>query len=305
MQTATRPTAKEIMAAKKQRKAEQDIKRKTKAAIGNRQADRNTLANIEFKQKNNRLAMQEGAPCEKEENTTDEIRSWFAYQDLVYYRNLTLAHEVFEKLIRAMRCIAKIYDNNDFLQVISMAEAAIERNAREPDLSPNQRRAVLITVRRLINYQAAYAEITPAKTVEAIAYYCSAIEVSIYSTDYFDNDMTTVAALNKIIKGESLRKLATAMQIKQNTLRDKMLSAAYSLYRIAQCFDPIPMPKGIPDLRQKEWQPYSDGDWLNERIRYAVNHYLIPFEQNTGIQILNYKSFAKKIESIEMKLLVN
>lgn len=296
------PTASQIMAAKKQAKAAAKIARQAKQQIGTGrvQGDRNRRANIEYRQHCNRRDLREGRPCGRDSAVTDEIRSWLAYGELVYGHH-TPAVTVFEKLIRAMRCVAGIYADYGLSAAANAAQHCLEQSREKADLSPNQRRVLLRPLRILINYAAAYAETVPERTVEGIAKYCASVQVALYATALFERPRAHYESLNAVIRDESLRDLAKHHRIKMPELRIGVLEAAWCLYRIAECFEDVDEPQSIPDLRRPEWRDFGNPEILQGRIRAIVEKWLIPFENHTGLTLIDFKQFRQRLIDIETK----
>ncbi|MCP2041976.1 hypothetical protein L1281_002599, partial [Neisseria sp. HSC-16F19] len=177
------PTASEIMAAKKQAKQALKIKRSAAAKIGTGkvQGDRNRRAIIERNQHSHRRDLQHGPLCDEDANVTDAIRNLLAYGDLVYRHDIHAA-TVYEKLIRAMRCVAAIWADYNLSAACNDAQAALEQSADKQDLSPNQRRVLLRPLLVLAQYSEAYGAICPEQTGIIIAEYCAAVQVALYTT---------------------------------------------------------------------------------------------------------------------------
>lgn len=246
--------------------------------------DRNRRALIKYRRKHNRLEMRQGTPADPEAAVSDEIRNWFAYGKLIYGHQ-TEAAVVFEKLIRAMRCVAVIYADHELNAAANAAQHSLEQNARQ-ELSPNQRRILLKPLRELIRRAAAYAQILPERTGDAIGAYCAAVQVALYAAALFDRPREHYDSLNAVIQGQSLRDLAKQHGIKTPELRIHILNAAWCLYRIAECFQDIEQAKSIPELRRAEWQPYGRPETLKTKIAAITEKWLHPFEEHTGFTLL-------------------
>lgn len=128
------------------------------------------LANIAVIQVQNKLSLRSGAPQDLDSKLTENIKNLMHYQALVYDNDRSSV-TVFEKLIRAMRVVACIYSDSDLSKTTNEAQAAIEQLSESDDLSPNQRREILKPVLRLTEYQEAYGEIIPERTVSKIGLY--------------------------------------------------------------------------------------------------------------------------------------
>lgn len=137
---ATRPTASQMLAAKKAAKKESAVKKYARENIGNKRADRNKLATIATAHVMNKMAMQKGEPQSLDAQLTENIKNLMHYEAMVYsYDRISVT--VFEKLIRAMRVVACIYADSELSKTTNEAQAAIEslRGNASDDLSPLKR----------------------------------------------------------------------------------------------------------------------------------------------------------------------
>lgn len=295
-------TASQIMAAKKQAKAAHKIARQAKQQIGTGtvQGDRNRRAIIERNQHARRRKLQQGAPCGRDANVTDAIRNLLAYGDLVY-RHDDHAATVYEKLIRAMRCVAAIWADYNLSAACNDAQSALEQSQAKQDLSPNQRRVLLRPLLILAQYSEAYGEICPEQTAIIIAGYCAAVQVALYTTALYDRPIWHVEAMNAVIRGGSIRTLAKRYGVKETELRQAVLDAAWCLYRIAECYDPSPQQaaESIPSLREQQWRQWGSPDHVQSQIRRMTETWLIPFENSTGVTLIDYHQFRGSLVEIE------
>lgn len=81
---ATRPTASQMLAAKKAAKKESAVKKYARENIGNKRADRNKLATIATAHVMNKMAMQKGEPQSLDAQLTENIKNLMHYEVLVY-----------------------------------------------------------------------------------------------------------------------------------------------------------------------------------------------------------------------------
>lgn len=290
-------TASAMMAAKKQAKRNQEINRKAKQQIGNKSGDRNKTAAYKYQQAAFLCSLKDGDPCDQDSNVTDEIRNLMHYGTLVYEYNIQSVM-VFEKLIRAMRLVSAIYQDTSLRGMCKAAEDAIDR-LKDDDSSPNERRVMLRPLVILSSMAAQYGEIVPAKTTDSIAKYCSAVQVCLYSTSLYDRSIEHIEAMNAVIRGDSLRSQAKKYGIKEPLMRDYILSAAWNLYRMAECFVEIEEPNNIPDLRWPEWLDFGNPESLSRKIKAVVQTWLIPFETATGLTLIDYNDFRRQLIKIE------
>lgn len=291
--------ASEMLAARKAAKKEQAVKKYARDNIGNQRADRNKLANIAVIQVQNKLALRSGAPQDLDSKLTENIKNLMHYQALVYGYDRTSV-TVFEKLIRAMRVVACIYSDNDLSKTTNEAQAAIEKLSESDDLSPNQRREILKPVLRLTEYQEAYGEIIPERTVSKIGLYCASVQIALYTASLYNRPKRYIQALFDIINGESLRAIAKKINEKENVLREEVLNAAWHFFHVAECNSAVQPVNSIPELRQDGYKVLADFDRLKDFIQTAMQKILIPFEQNTGISLINYNQFRKDLVQAEI-----
>lgn len=292
--------ASEMLAARKAAKKEQAVKKYARDNIGNQRADRNKLANIAVIQVQNKLSLRSGAPQDLDSKLTENIKNLMHYQALVYENDQTSV-TVFEKLIRAMRVVSCIYSDNELSKTTNEAQAAIEYlQESDDDLSPNQRREILKPVLRLTEYQEAYGEIIPERTVSKIGLYCASVQIALYTASLYNRKKRYIHALFDIINGESLRAIAKKINEKENVLREEVLNAAWHFFRVAECNSAVQPVSSIPELRQDGYKVLADFDRLKDFIQTAMQKILIPFEQNTGISLINYNQFRKDLVQAEI-----
>ena len=292
-----KPTVGQIMAAKRAKKREQEIERLAKAKIGNKSIDRNKASELEFIQYKNRKAMCEGEPHSEDVNINDAIKNLLHYQALIYSHE-TVSAGIYEQLIRAMRVVSAIYKDADLSDTTNQAQAALEKSPRMVDASPNQRRVLLRPLLNLATFAEHYAAIIPAKTCEHLGSYCAAVQLALYTTAYYDRPIEHIEATNRVIRGESIRAIAKEHGVKENQMRLFVLDAAWCLYKIADAFNPVEEPDSIPKLRSQEWQNYGDPEKFYAAIRYSNENFLIPFENHTGISLIDYNKFRRDIIKI-------
>lgn len=291
--------ASEMLAARKAAKKEQAVKKYARNNIGNQRADRNKLANIAVIQVQNKLSLRSGAPQDLDSKLTENIKNLMHYQALVYDNDQSSV-TVFEKLIRAMRVVACIYADSDLSKTTNEAQAAIEQLQESADLSPNQRREILKPVLRLTEYQEAYGEIIPERTVSKIGLYCASVQIALYTASLYNRPKRYIQALFDIINGESLRTIAKKINEKENVLREKVLNAAWHFFRVAECNNDVKPVNSIPELRQDGYKVLADFNRLKDFIQTAMQKILIPFEQNTGIILIDYNQFRKDLIQAEI-----
>lgn len=295
------PTAREMMAVKKAAKHKASVKKTARETIGNKRIDRNVLHGIRRVQTQNRQKMQSGVKQPLDAQLTENIRNLMHYEAMVY-RYDRISSTVFEKLIRAMRVLSAVYCDGELTAATNAAQAAIERLAEDDadDLSPNQRREILKPLLTLIQYCDAYDKIVPRTTVDKIGAYCAAVQIALYTAKLYDRPKRYVQALFDIINGASLREIAKKISEKETALREEVLNAAWIFYRIAECWTEIEPADSIPELRGKAYRELGDFDKLGGFVRRSTNRVLIPFEQHTGISLIDYNRFKQDLIRAEM-----
>ena len=293
-----KPTVGQIMAAKRAKKREQEIERLAKAKIGNKSIDRNKASELEFIQYKNRKAMCEGEPHSEDVNINDAIKNLEHYKSLIYGHN-TVSAGIYEQLIRAMRVVSAIYKDADLSDTTNQTQAALEKSPRMVDASPNQRRVLLRPLLNLATFAEHYAAIIPAKTYAHIISYCAAVQLALYTTAYYDRPIEHIEATNRVIRGESIRAIAKEYGVKENQMRLFVLDAAWCLYKMVDAISPIEEPESIPKLRGQEWQQYANPDYLQAAIHHSTNRFLIPFENYTGISLIDYTKFRNDLIKIQ------
>ena len=303
---ATKPTASQIWAAKKVAKAAAKIEREAKQQIGAGYGkDRNKIAMMQYNQLCYLDGLKIGSPCDEEEQLNEVIKNLLHYETLIYKTD-TNSLVVFEKLLRAFGVISKIYGDKDLGACVKAAQSALDRS-RQPeadDYSPNQRRALLRPLLELCNWAEYYGQIVPEKTVDLIARYCSAVQIALYTTTFYQQPKGLVNALFAILSGkESFRDLAKKGGFKEAEFKFDLLDTAWLLYRVAECFSDIKPPQSITDLKSKEWRELADYQGLQRKIRWCMDKWLIPFENATGITLIDYRKFRADCIEIEKKFL--
>lgn len=300
-QPAAKMTVSQIMAAKKEAKEAAEVKRFAKEQIGNHIADRNTLSTIRFNQTQTRLKMRDGEPMSKDEQLTDIIKNLMHYQVLIYgYEVMSVT--VFEKLIRAMRVISCIYADQELSRTTNAAEAAIRQlqEKEADDKSPNQRREILKPLLKLIDYSTAYSEIIPSKTVDKVALFCASVQIALYTAHLYSRPKRYVQALFDIAQGATLREKAKELKEKENILREEILNAAWDFFRVVECNRKASPVEAIPELRRPEFKELADAEKFADFVRGAMARVMIPFEQNTGISLIDYNKFRKDLIKAEL-----
>nr|DAY12565.1 MAG TPA: hypothetical protein [Caudoviricetes sp.] len=290
-------TVSQMMAAKREAKKAASIHKK----FSNNRYDRNAKSNIAAAQAMNRMALRKGAPQSKEAQIDESIKNLLHYEALVYgYDRISVT--VFEKLIRAMRVVSCIYADGELSKTTNKAQAAIEvlREKDSDGLSPDQRREILKPLMKLIQYCDAYDEIVPEKTIDKIAFYCASVQIALYTASLYDRPRKYIQSMFDIINGKSIRAIAKEIGEKENMLRKEVLNSAWHFYRIAECNNALEPADKIPELRVEGYKMLGNFEILADFIRLSTAKFLIPFEENTGISLINYNKFRNDLTRLKI-----
>ena len=263
------------------------------------------MATISYNQQSYLLDLRKGTPCDEEVNLNDAIRNLLHYEVLTY-RTETTSLVVFEKLLRSMSVVSKIYADRELGILVEAAKAALDqsRSPEADDYSPNQRRALLKPLLEICHRAAEYDQIVPATTTDRIAQYCSAVQIALYTTTLYSRPRGQVSGVFDIISGrDTFRNLAKKSGAKESDFKNDILDTAWLLYRIAECFAEVQPPESITDLKQAVWKPFGDHEELQRKIKMSAEKWLIPFENHTGITPLDYKKFREDCVRIEKEFL--
>lgn len=299
------PSVSQLTAARKAAKARRVIEKQTRANIGaGCGRDRNRTAAVKAAQARCRLAMQKGTPADSDTRFYDLMRNHLHLQELVYTpENRSITIGVFEKTIRAMRITAALYQDDKLQRATKEAEAVLNRTneAAFDALSPNQKRAFLHPLAVLCAFAEHYGATVPAATVQVCGYYNAAVQFCLYMAALYDRPLWQVEAVFAVAKGASIRALAKERGIKENTLRDTILEAAHCFYKVCEAVCPQTTRPAdtIPSLRRAPYTELADYDTLHAQGRHIVENFLIPFETQTGITLINYRDFADKIVRVQ------
>lgn len=296
-------TASQIIAAKRSAKAKQKIQRKAKDEIGaGYTGNRNNIKLLQASQTAFRIKMRQGNEYNQQADIDDlEIYYWLCLQEMHYQKDRAENCIVFEQLIRAVKIIAKVYDNSELNQAATRAEHSLNYYREHSELSPNQARIALKEVANLIRIHSQIAGDLPVQTVEHIAGYNSAVHVCLYTTTLYQHDNQNLAACLDYIQGNTLKAIQEQTGWKQSETKQRILQTAYDLYNVLSTDKELPVIKELKDLRHKAYQRYNNLDKINAYIKHWVNKWLIPFEDATGIRMIDYKKFRDKISEIQIQ----
>lgn len=126
------------------------------------------------------------------------------------------------------------------------------------------------------------------------------MQIALYTASLYTRPKRYIQALFDIINGESLRAIAKKINEKENVLREEVLNAAWHFFHVAECNSAVKPVGSIPELRQDGYKVLADFTRLKDFIQTAMQKILIPFEQNTGISLINYNQFRKDLVQAEI-----
>ncbi|WP_118780301.1 hypothetical protein [Neisseria lactamica] len=268
MQTvATKPTASQILAAKKAAKKSTQQERALKRAGTVKNVDRNRLSTSSKAQKENIAEMLSGAKVSEDEALTFSIMMWLSLQDMRYACNQELINFA-EHIIKQVQRLGLYCNTDDPANEKSVAFACREASQAVAqwaknfdDLSPNQRQLVL---RPLSNLFAAYEEFlkdAPARLIAEVSTYSLAVRVTKKAMTFLELDGGLISAVNKVIGGADSRAEARRLKMPYAEFTDRILHAANLLYDVGiqadkelsamygKPLNPV-RPQRISDVRQ-------------------------------------------------------
>ncbi|CFR39968.1 putative phage associated protein [Neisseria gonorrhoeae] len=212
MQTvATKPTAKQMLAAKRAAKESTRQERAVKRAGTVKNVDRNRLSARSKAQKENIARMLSGAKVSEDEALTCGIMMRLSLQDMRYACNQELINFA-EHIVKQVQRLG-LYCNTDdpaneesVLFACREASQAVAQWTKDfDDLSPNQRQLVL---RPLSNLFAAYEEFlkdAPARLIAEVSAYSLAVRVAKKAMAFLELDGGLISAVGKVVNGADSR----------------------------------------------------------------------------------------------------
>lgn len=322
MQTAkttksTKPTASQILAAKKDKKEIRNIKLMGRTLKRDRNA---TSANHQIQQSNIREML--ASPKMDAETAVDcSIMMWLNLQDMHYACNQELINfaEHICKQVQRLGIYCNMDDHeNDQTVMFACREAsqAVEKWENEfDDLSPNQRRIVL---RPLAALFAAYDEFlqdgAPSRLVSESSTYCLAVRVVKRAVKFLTLEGKLITAIGNIVNGKDSRHEARLLKMPYAEFSDRVLHAANLLYDVGMQADksieakygkplnPI-RPVKMGDVRQPMLKMLVQNGWqmLIEAIRDSER--LIRHCDNaTGFSCFNWTEHYRKISKMQLAI---
>ncbi|EMU4319601.1 hypothetical protein [Neisseria gonorrhoeae] len=239
MQTvATKPTAKQMLAAKRAAKESTRQERAVKRAGTVRNVDRNRLSARSKAQKENIARMLSGAKVSEDEALTCGIMMRLSLQDMRYACNQELINFA-EHIVKQVQRLG-LYCNTDdpangesVLFACREASQAVAKWTKDFDnLSPNQRQLVL---RPLSNLFAAYEEFlkdAPARLIAEVSAYSLAVRVAKKAMAFLELDGGLISAVGKVVNGADSRAEARRLKMPYAEFTGRILHAANLLYDV-------------------------------------------------------------------------
>lgn len=317
MQTvATKPTASQILAAKKAAKKSTQQERALKRAGTVKNVDRNRLSTSSKAQKENIDVMLSGEKVSEDEALTCSIMMWLSLQDMRYACNQELINFA-EHIIRQVQRLS-LYCNTDdpaneksVLFACREASQTVEKWTKDfDDLSPNQRQLVL---RPLQNLFAAYEEFlkdAPARLIAEVSTYSLAVRVAKKSMTFLELEGELISAIDKVINGADSRAEARRLKMPYAEFTDRILHAANLLYDVGVQADkelsamygkplnPV-RPQRISDVRQPMMKMLAanKGGALVQAVKDSediIRH----CDSGTGFSCFNWTKHFKRAASL-------
>ena len=299
----TQPSAKQMMAAKKEAKHKHKHKQAFKQITAPQPSNRNAHAIADFKQYLYRKGLKTGEPLDESAQLTKLISLHWRLSDLIYGHPVE-AVRMFEHVIRCFKVFACIYNDNELNEAVGKAILSLETAGDHQDLSPNERRGMLSPLSQFLEWVECYNQLIPKLTIQMISKYSEAVHCVLYGAAYFSVGNPIRACLAQIIKGVSIHKLTQATGIKYSTLYPQIIHCAEYLHEAMKCYGNLPYPHTLTDLRDKkaDWGKFIENDYnfLKLCIRHNMQVNIIPFEKKTGISLIDYKKFQQDLINIEL-----
>ena len=239
MQTvATRPTAKQMIDAKRAAKKSTQQERALKRAGTVKNVDRNRLSTSSKAQKENVDVMLSGEKVSEDEALTCSIMMWLSLQDMRYACNQELINFA-EHIIRQVQRLSLYCNTDDLANEKSVlfacreASQAVEKWTKDFDnLSPNQRQLVLRPLQNLFTAYEEFLKDAPARLIAEVSTYSLAVRVAKKSMTFLELDGGLISAIDKVINGADSRAEARRLKMPYAEFTDRILHAANLLYDV-------------------------------------------------------------------------
>lgn len=319
MQTATiatRPTAKQMLAAKKAAKKLTQEERALKRAGAVKNVDRNRLSTLSKAQKENIAEMLSGAKVSEDEAVTCSVKMWLSMQDMRYACNQELINFA-EHIIKQVQRLGLYCNTGDPANEKSVefacreASQAVAQWTKDfDDLSPNQRQLVL---RPLSNLFAAYEEFlkdAPVRLIAEVSTYSIAVSVTKKAMTFLELDGGIISAVDKVVNGSDSRAEARRLKMPYAEFTDRILHAANLLYDVGiqadsalsemygKPLNPI-RPQRIGDVRQPMMKMLvaNKGGALVQAVKDSEN-IIRHCDSGTGFSCFNWTKHFKRAANL-------
>lgn len=237
----------------------------------------------------------------------DEAERDFYWNNLIYEKNIIESLDFFHHQILNMHLFSILAESlgrglGQFWRDSALkAEECLANSRGAWGQSPNQRRKHFGAVDTLIvNLNCVQAQLLPEKIGLRFCDYATAVMMAQGLVRFYtENQPQVIDSLMEIIRGKSLRQCAQFHQIKENQLRENVLCAASDLWKFGNCYKTLPVAYSIPDLRSENWQPFGDVHFIRNIIAQTSNQIIIPFEEHTGITLIDFAKFKRDLVQIE------
>lgn len=319
MQTATiatRPTAKQMLAAKKAAKKLTQEERALKRAGAVRNVDRNRLSTLSKAQKENIAEMLSGAKVSEDEAVMCSVKMWLSMQDMRYACNQELINFA-EHIIKQVQRLG-LYCNTDDpaneknveFACREATQAITKWNKEFDNLSPNQRHTVLRPLATLFGAYAEFLKDAPVRLIAEVSTYSIAVSVAKKSMTFLELDGGLISAVDKVVNGSDSRAEARKLKMPYAEFTDRILHAANLLYDVGiqadaelsamygKPLNPV-RPQRIGDVRQPIMKMLikNKGGALVQAVKDSEN-IIRHCDSGTGFSCFNWTKHFKRAANL-------
>lgn len=319
MQTATvatRPTAKQMLAAKKAAKKLTQEERALKRAGAVKNVDRNRLSTLSKAQKENIAEMLSGVKVSEDEAVTCSVKMWLSLQDMRYACNQELINFA-EHIIKQVQRLG-LYCNTDDpaneknveFACREATQAITKWNKEFDNLSPNQRHTVLRPLATLFGAYAEFLKDAPVRLIAEVSTYSIAVSVAKKSMTFLELDGGLISAVDKVVNGSDSRAEARKLKMPYAEFTDRILHAANLLYDVGiqadaelsamygKPLNPV-RPQRIGDVRQPIMKMLvrNKGGALVQAVKDSEN-IIRHCDSGTGFSCFNWTKHFKRAANL-------
>lgn len=296
-----------LKAQRAKAKEDKKVKKIERAAKQKHKAPRQNTVKVmfDFVSAANRRAFvyQEG-----EDYTDDEIAAAYKndlqhWQNLIHYQNIAEAISHFETVIRGSRLLGMMLQDEksrchvDLINTANKAQAELQF-AQVYGMPIQERSKCFEELETLCYLVRTWQGALSKKSFRAIEAVNTAMQVNAYFAKLFEHDKEMVKAAFRIIHGESSRKIAAELGIKETELKMGVLPVGKYLYRIGitqkEC-EKITPAGSIPEMRANEYKYLADFNFLATLAALCMNDVLQPFRNNFQVDFLNLAEYQETI----------